>query len=67
MNRRSETTFAIRKRRRSGKSSYRLGGYRPEFPKIRVSNTRKGFFEEPDFRVLLEKLNPWVQPPVQFA
>jgi len=44
-----------------------LGGYRPEFPTIRVSNTRTGFFEEPDFHALLEKLNPWVQPPVQFA
>jgi integrase len=44
-----------------------LGGYRPEFPKIRVSNTRKGFFEEPDFCAMLERLNPWMQPPVQFA
>jgi len=59
-----EVAMLKRRYRLAGKV---LGGYRPEFPKIRVSNTRKGFFEEPDFRVLLEKLNPWVQPPVRIS
>jgi integrase len=44
-----------------------IGGYRPEFPRIRVSNTRKGFFEEPEFLALYEKIDPWLQPPVYFA
>jgi integrase len=44
-----------------------IGGYKPEFPNIRVSNTRTGFFEEPEFRALLENLNPWVIPPIEFA
>ena len=54
------------------KRMYRLGrkilsGYRPEFPHIRISNTRTGFFEEPDFRRLLSKLEEDLRPPVEFA
>ena len=44
-----------------------LSGYRPEFPHIRISNTRTGFFEEPDFRNLLSKLEEDLRPPVEFA
>jgi integrase len=44
-----------------------LSGYRPEFPHIRISNTRTGFFEEPDFRRLLTKLDEDLRPPVEFA
>ena len=54
------------------KRMYKLGrknlsGYRPEFPHIRISNTRTGFFEEPDFRNLLSKLEEDLRPPVEFA
>jgi integrase len=54
------------------KRMYRLagkivGGYKPEFPNIRVNNTRKGFFEESEFRALLETLPDWFKPPVEFA
>jgi hypothetical protein len=34
---------------------------------MRVSNARKGFFEEPEFRVLLKNLNPWMQLRSSFA
>ena len=44
-----------------------IGGYKPEFPNIRVSNTRTGFFEETEFRALLENLNEWVKGPMEFA
>jgi len=44
-----------------------LSGYRPEFPRIRVSNTRTGFFEESDFRKLLPQLEEDVRAPVEFA
>ena len=54
------------------KRMYRLGrkilsGYRPEFPHIRISNTRTGFFEEPDFRSLMSQLEEDLRPPVEFA
>jgi integrase len=44
-----------------------LSGYRPAFPHIRISNTRTGFFEEPDFRSLLSHLEEDLRPPVEFA
>jgi integrase len=44
-----------------------LGGYRPEFPNIRVNNTRTGFFEEPDFRKLLVHLDEDLRAPAEFA
>ena len=48
--------------RRSGKI---IGGFKPEFPHIRVSNTHKGFFEEPEFRALLETLDESPASPVR--
>jgi integrase len=44
-----------------------LSGYRPDFPNIRVNNTRTGFFEEPDFRELLVHLDEDLRPPAEFA
>ncbi len=44
-----------------------LGGYRPEFPRIKINNIRKGFFEEAEFRALLSQLNEDLRPPVEFA
>jgi integrase len=44
-----------------------IGGYKPEFPNIRVNNTRKGFFEESEFGALLETLPDWVKPPIEIA
>lgn len=44
-----------------------LSGYRPEFPNIRVNNTRTGFFEEPDFRKLLAHMEDDLKAPAEFA
>jgi hypothetical protein len=44
-----------------------LSGYRPEFPNIRVNNTRTGFFEEPDFRKLLAHMEDDLREPAEFA
>ncbi len=44
-----------------------LGGYWPEFPKIRVNNARKGFFEEAEFRLLLDHLPVNWRAPMEFA
>jgi len=39
----------------------------PEFPEIQVHNTRTGFFEEEDFRVLLAELPEPLRAPIEFA
>ncbi len=43
-----------------------IGSYTPEFPHIRINNTRKGFFAEAEFRAPLEALDLWLRPPVEF-
>jgi len=44
-----------------------LGGYKPDFPHLRVNNARKGFFEEFEFGALLAHLDADLQPPIEFA
>lgn len=39
----------------------------PEFPQLRVSNTRTGFFEAEDFAALLTELPEALRGPVEFA
>lgn len=39
----------------------------PEFPDLRVSNVRKGFFEEGEFSVFLEYFEENLRPPLIFA
>jgi integrase len=40
---------------------------KPHIEKLKVSNARKGFFEEADFRALLAELPDFLQPVVEFA
>jgi integrase len=42
-------------------------GTPPEFPKIEVSNSRQGFFEEAEFRAVCEHLDDDIRPAVTFA
>jgi len=43
-----------------------LGVGRPEFPTVEVHNARQGFFEEADLRAVLEHLEPWYRPVIEF-
>lgn len=40
---------------------------KPKIPQIRVDNARRGFFEEADFRAVLEKLPDPIRPPIEFC
>jgi integrase len=40
---------------------------RPNFPNLRLDNIRKGFFEESEFRKLLENLDEDLRPVMQFS
>jgi integrase len=44
-----------------------LGGYRPDFPSLKISNTRTGFFEESEFQAFLPYFDSDLQPPIEFA
>ncbi len=41
--------------------------HRPYIPTIAVQNTRTGFFEEPEFRAVLDELTEHLRPVVEFA
>ena len=40
---------------------------RPFIPSLHVSNARQGFFEEPQFRAVLEHLPDYLRPVITFA
>jgi integrase len=39
----------------------------PYVPRLHVSNTRQGFFEEPEFRAILAQLPEYLRPPMTFC
>jgi integrase len=40
---------------------------RPHIPRVHISNTRSGFFEEPEFRAVLAQLPDYLQPAMTFC